>query len=70
MKLMARTYTLRRRAEQQAEKRKRIVEEAVDLHGTVGSERTTLSMVAERAGVKRDTLYENFTDERRLLMEC
>ncbi len=35
MKLMARTYTLKRRAEQQAETRQRIVEAAVDLHGTV-----------------------------------
>ena len=34
MKLMARTYTLKRRAEQQAETRQRIVEAAVDLHGT------------------------------------
>ena len=35
MKLMGRTYTLKRRAEQQAETRRRIVEAAVDLHGTV-----------------------------------
>jgi len=47
---MARTYTLKRRAEQQAETRQRIVEAAVDLHGTVGPARTTFSMVAERAG--------------------
>jgi hypothetical protein len=33
---MTRTYTLKRRAEQQAETRQRIVEAAVDLHGSVG----------------------------------
>jgi AcrR family transcriptional regulator len=70
MKLMARTYTLRRRAEQQAETRQRIVEAAVDLHGTVGPARTTFSMVAERAGVQRHTLYAHFPDERSLLMAC
>jgi AcrR family transcriptional regulator len=70
MKLMARTYTLKKRAEQQAETRQRIVEAAVDLHGTVGPARTTFSMVAERAGVQRHTLYAHFPDERSLLMAC
>ena len=70
MKLMTRTYTLKRRAEQQAETRQRIVEAAVDLHGSVGPARTTFSMVAERAGVQRHTLYAHFPDERSLLMAC
>ena len=48
---MARTYTLKKRAAQQAETRRRIVEAAVDLHSTVGPAATTLSMIAERAGV-------------------
>ena len=52
---MARTYTLKRRAEQQAETRRRIVEAAVELHGSVGPALTTYSMVAERAGVQRHT---------------
>jgi AcrR family transcriptional regulator len=67
---MARTYTLKRRAEQQAETRRRIVEAAVALHGDVGPARTTLSMVAERAGVQRNTLYAHFADERSLLLAC
>src|SRR6478609_25367 len=70
VKLMARTYTLKRRAEQQAETRQRIVEAAVDLHGTVGPALTTFSMVAEHAGVQRHTLYAHFPDERSLLMAC
>jgi AcrR family transcriptional regulator len=67
---MARTYTLKRRAEQQAETRRRIVEAAVELHGTVGPARTSLSMVAERAGVQRNTLYAHFPDERSLQLAC
>jgi AcrR family transcriptional regulator len=67
---MTRTYTLKRRAEQQAETRRRLVEAAVDLHGSVGPAATTFSMVAERAGVQRHTLYAHFPDERSLLMAC
>jgi AcrR family transcriptional regulator len=67
---VARTYTLSRRAEQQAETRQRIVEAAVDLHGSVGPALTTISMVAERAGVQRHTLYAHFPDERSLFVAC
>jgi AcrR family transcriptional regulator len=67
---MTRTYTLRRRAEQQAETRRRIVEAAVDLHSSVGPALTTFSMVAERAGVQRHTLYAHFPDERSLNLAC
>lgn len=67
---MARPYTLKRRAEQQAQTRLRIVEAAVDLHGSVGPAQTTFSMVAERAGVQRHTLYAHFPDERSLLLAC
>ena len=67
---MTRTYTLKRRAEQQAETRRRIVEAAVDLHGSVGPAATTLSMVAESAGVQRHTLYAHFPDEHSLFLAC
>jgi AcrR family transcriptional regulator len=67
---MARTYTLKRRAEQQADTRRRIVEAAVELHSSVGPALTTFSMVAERAGVQRNTLYAHFPDERSLLLAC
>lgn len=67
---MTRTYTLKRRAEQQAQTRQRIVEAAVELHSSVGPAQTTFSMVAERAGVQRHTLYAHFPDERSLLMAC
>jgi AcrR family transcriptional regulator len=67
---MTRTYTLRRRAEQQAETRRRIVETAVDLHGSIGPARTSFSMIAEQAGVQRHTLYAHFPDELSLLAAC
>lgn len=67
---MTRTYTLRKRAAQQADTRQRIVEAAIDLHGSVGPANTTFSMVAERAGVQRHTLYAHFPDERSLSLAC
>lgn len=67
---MGRTYTLKRRAEQQAQTRRRIVEAAVELHGSVGPALTTISMVAERAGVQRHTLYAHFPTERALFLAC
>ncbi len=70
MKMATRTYTLKRRAEKQADTRRRIVEAAVGLHGSVGPALTTLSMVAERAGVQRHTLYAHFPDERSLFLAC
>jgi AcrR family transcriptional regulator len=65
-----RKYNLGRRAEQQAETRQRIVEAAVELHGTLGPAKTSLSMIAERAGVQRHTLYAHFPDARSLAMAC
>ncbi len=67
---MTRKYEQRARAEKQDETRQRIVEAAVELHGTIGPVATTLSAVAERAGVQRNTLYRHFPDERSLFMAC
>lgn len=67
---MARTYTLKRRAAQQSETRRRIVEAALDLHASIGPAFTSLSQVAARAGVQRNTLYAHFPDERSLYFAC
>jgi AcrR family transcriptional regulator len=67
---MTRTYTLKRRAEQQAETRQRIVEAAVELHSSVGPARTTVSMIAGRAGVQRHTFYAHFPDDRSVFLAC
>jgi AcrR family transcriptional regulator len=67
---MTRNYTLKKRAEKQAQTRQRIVEATFDLHGSVGPAQTTLSMIAEKAGVQRHTLYAHFKDERSLFEAC
>lgn len=67
---MARKYELRRRAERQAETRRRIVEAAIALHTTVGPARTTLSAIAARAGVQRNTLYAHFPTEGDVMEAC
>ncbi len=65
-----RRYRKRRRAEQEDQTRLRITEAAVDLHGTVGPARTTVSAVAERAGVQRATVYRHFPDDEALFAAC
>ena len=67
---MTRSYELKQRAQSQAETRQRIVEAAVGLHGSVGPARTTISAIAERAGVQRLTVYRHFPDERSLFQAC
>lgn len=67
---MARKYELRRRAERQAETRRRIVEAAVELHTTVGPTRTTVAAIAARAGVERPTFYRHFPTLPDLLGAC
>jgi AcrR family transcriptional regulator len=65
-----RKYELKKRAEQMGETRRRITEAAIELHGSVGPSRTTMSAVAERAGVERRTLYRHFPNEADLFEAC
>lgn len=65
-----RGYRKRRRAESEAATRQRITEAAMELHGSVGPARTTISAVAERAGVQRATVYRHFPDEETLFAAC
>ena len=65
-----RKYELKKRAEEMAETRLRITEAAIELHGTIGPSRTTLSAVAEEAGVERRTLYRHFPTEADLFAAC
>jgi len=67
---MARKYEMSRRAAQVERTRLRITEAAVELHGSVGPARTTISAVAERAGVDRLTVYRHFPDEHALFAAC
>src|SRR3954451_16145154 len=65
-----RPYRKKRRAELEADTRRRITESAVELHGTLGPSRTSLSAAAERAGVRRSTVYRHFPDEKALFAAC
>ncbi len=65
-----RPYRLRRRALKQEETRRRIIEAAIDLHGTVGPRRTTMSASAALARVQRNTLYSYFPDESAVGQAC
>jgi len=65
-----RRYRMTARADSQLETRRRITESAVALHGSVGPAHTTMSAVAEHAGVRRSTLYRHFADEAALFDAC
>ena len=67
---MTRKYDMKRRARGKEETRRRIVEATVELHKTVGMARTTISAIAEKAGVQRLTVYRHFPNERALFSAC
>ena len=65
-----RSYTLRARARRQEQVHRRITLAAVHLHQTVGPARTTMNAIAERAGVRRATVYNHFPTELELIDAC
>lgn len=67
---MPRAYTLRKRADRVARTRQRIVDAAVELHTTLGPAKTSVSAIAERAGVQRHTVYAHFPDTHSLFAAC
>lgn len=70
MKSGKRRYTLKARGEQMAETRARIVEAIMQLHQEVGPSQTTVSAIAEKAGVERLTVYRHFSNEAEMLAAC
>jgi AcrR family transcriptional regulator len=67
---MTRKYEMKRRAERMQETHRRITEAAVELHETVGPARTTVSAVADKAGVQRHTYYAHFPEIADLYRAC
>jgi AcrR family transcriptional regulator len=67
---MRRPYQLRARADAMDRTRARITQAAIELHGSIGPAATTMSSVAERAGVTRATLYRHFPNEEILFRAC
>jgi AcrR family transcriptional regulator len=66
----SRPYRMQRRAEARDQTRLRITESAMELHGTLGPSKTSISAVAEHAGVRRSTVYRHFPDEAALFDAC
>lgn len=65
-----RPYRMRRRAELEEQTRLRITESAVALHEELGPARTSISAIAEHAGVRRSTVYRHFSNEEALFDAC
>lgn len=65
-----RTYRKVKRAEDEQRTRARIVDAAEALHAEVGPADTTISAIAERAGVTRATVYRHFPDDESLFLAC
>jgi AcrR family transcriptional regulator len=59
-----------RRAELEEDTRLRITEATMALHEELGPARTSISAVAEQAGVRRSTVYRHFPDEAALFAAC
>jgi AcrR family transcriptional regulator len=65
-----RPYRMKRRAELEAETRRRITESAVALHESLGPAQTSITAIAEKAGVRRSTVYRHFPDDEALFAAC
>ena len=61
---------MKKRAEAEEETRRRITQSTVDLHEALGPARTSVSAIAEHAGVRRSTVYRHFPDELALFTAC
>jgi AcrR family transcriptional regulator len=65
-----RPYRMTRRAELEEQTRLRITESTIALHEELGPAHTSISAIAERAGVRRSTVYRHFPDEDALFAAC
>jgi AcrR family transcriptional regulator len=65
-----RRYEKRARADKQEQTRQRIAAATAELHASVGPARTTIAEIANRAGVQRPTVYNNFPTEKELFAAC
>lgn len=61
---------MQRRAARQAETHIALARAAFELHSTIGPSRTTVTAIAEKAGVQRLTVYRHFPDEEAIFVAC
>ncbi|HEX2030556.1 MAG TPA: helix-turn-helix domain-containing protein [Actinomycetota bacterium] len=67
---MRRSYQLKERATRMEETKRRIAAATMELHASIGPSNTTVSAIADRAGVQRLTVYRHFPDQRELFQAC
>lgn len=67
---MKRAYSKKRRAQSEEDTRARIAEATMALHEEIGPAATTISAIAERAGVQRLTVYRHFPTEADIFEAC
>jgi AcrR family transcriptional regulator len=65
-----RPYSMQRRAALEADTRERIVRATVDLHAKHGGLRTSYAMIAKRAQVSPQTVYNHFPELSALFTAC
>ena len=65
-----RRYLMVRRQTAVEQTRERIVAATFNLHATIGPSRTTISAIADRAGLQRHTVYAHFPDLDSLYEAC
>ncbi|MDQ2621581.1 MAG: TetR/AcrR family transcriptional regulator [Actinomycetota bacterium] len=68
--MTTRRYEKRKRKAKEEATRQRIVAATSALHEEVGPARTTVTAIANRAGVARPTVYQHFPDEQALFGAC
>lgn len=59
-----------KRREKVDETRRRIAKATYELHSTVGPAFTTIALIADRAGLPRQTVYRNFSNQVELFRSC
>lgn len=67
---MAREYKMVKRLDKVEETRRRIAKATYELHSTIGPAFTTISLVSERSGLPRQTVYRNFRTNLELFRGC
>jgi len=67
---VAREYKMVKRRDKVEETRRRISKATYELHSTIGPAFTTISLVSERSGLPRQTVYRNFRTNLDLYRGC
>jgi AcrR family transcriptional regulator len=67
---VAREYKMVKRREKVEETRRRIAKATYELHSTIGPAFATIALIADRAGLPRQTVYRNFGTQVELFRSC